>query len=473
MCRNTYVEKMSSELDKYLSCFFVYGGVMNLIKDDIKKLYLRFLISSFGSALITSIYGVVDAMVVGQYYGPIGSSSLGVIAPIWNIIYSLGLLVGIGGSILFSVNKNKNEKIDGNTFFTSSIILGIIISIILWILLFVIEEPMLYFFGADEELIVLCKEYLLPVKISAPVFVFTQILSSFLRNDNNPKLATIAVIIGGIFNIFFDWFLVFYCNMGIMGAGIATCACAFVSILVMCIHFFTKRNTLKLTFKNNIFVHFKNIIINGFSTFIVDLAMGILNVFFNRQILRYFDYNALSIFAIIINIATFVQCCGYGIGQACQPLLSENFGAKNYKRVNKTLIYGIVSSFIVGLIWLILCETIPEEFIKFFMVPTEEVLKIGPKIIRMYSVAFFILPFNVFSTYYFQSILKPYISLIISLARGFVLSGILLYVFGLINKDLIWISIQVTELIVFVFVIINIIKNEKKLKKLSQLSDRE
>ena len=444
---------------------------MNLVKDDIKKLYLRFLISSFGSALITSVYGIVDAMVVGQYYGPIGSSSLGVIAPIWNIIYSFGLLVGIGGSILFSVNKNKKEKIDGNTFFTSSIILGIIISLVLWVLLFAVEEPMLYFFGADEELIVLCKEYLLPVKISAPIFVFTQILSSFLRNDNNPKLATIAVVIGGIFNIFFDWFLVFYCNMGIMGAGIATCAC--VSILVMCIHFFTKRNTLKLTFKNNIFVHFKNIIINGFSTFIVDLAMGILNVFFNRQILRYFDYNALSIFAVIINIATFVQCCGYGIGQACQPLLSENFGAKNYKRVNKTLIYGIVSSFIVGLIWLILCETIPKEFIKFFMVPTEEVLKIGPKIIRMYSVAFFILPFNVFSTYYFQSILKPYISLIISLARGFVLSGILLYVFGLINKNLIWISIQVTELIVFVFVIINIIKNEKKLKKLSQLSDRE
>ena len=304
----------------------------------------------------------------------------------------------------------------------------------------------------------------------------TKIIEKVLLNScfgNNPKLATIAVVIGGIFNIFFDWFLVFYCNMGIMGAGIATCACAFVSILVMCIHFFTKRNTLKLTFKNNIFVHFKNIIINGFSTFIIDLAMGILNVFFNRQILRYFDYNALSIFAIIINIATFVQCCGYGIGQACQPLLSENFGAKNYKRVNKTLIYGIVSSFIVGLIWLILCETIPEGFIKFFMAPTEEVLKIGPKIIRMYSIAFFILPFNVFSTYYFQSILKPYISLIISLARGFVLSGILLYVFGLINKDLIWISIQVTELIVFVFVIINIIKNEKKLKKLSQLSDRE
>ena len=63
---------------------------MNLVKDDIKKLYLRFLISSFGSALITSVYGIVDAMVVGQYYGPIGSSSLGFIAPIRNKIYSYG-----------------------------------------------------------------------------------------------------------------------------------------------------------------------------------------------------------------------------------------------------------------------------------------------------------------------------------------------------------------------------------------------
>ena len=424
---------------------------MNLIKDDIKKLYLRFLISSFGSALITSIYGVVDAMVVGQYYGPIGSSSLGVIAPIWNIIYSLGLLVGIGGSILFSVNKNKNEKIDGNT--------------LLWILLFVIEEPMLYFFGADEELIVLCKEYLLPVKFTAPIFVFSQIFSAFLRNDNDPKLATIAVIIGGIFNIFFDWFLVFYCNMGIIGAGIATCGCAFVSVLVMSIHFFKKNNTLKLTFKNNIFVHFKNIIINGFSTFIIDLAMGILTIFFNRQIIKYFDYNALSVYAVIINIATFVQCCGYGIGQASQPLLSENFGAKKYKRVNKTLLYGIITSFVVGLIWIILCQTIPQGFIKFFMTPTEEVLKIGPNIIRLYSIAFILLPFNVFSTYYFQSILKPYISLIISLARGFVLSGILLYSFAFINKNLIWISFPVSELLVFIYVVINIIKNKNLLKE--------
>ena len=75
---------------------------MDLLKSDIKKTYLRYLITSFGSAIITSIYGLVDMAMIGQYYGPKGSSAMAVVAPVWNLIYSLGLLVGIGGSIVYS-----------------------------------------------------------------------------------------------------------------------------------------------------------------------------------------------------------------------------------------------------------------------------------------------------------------------------------------------------------------------------------
>lgn len=83
---------------------------MNLLKDKLSKVYFKFLLTAFGSALITSIYGVVDMIVVGKYHGPDGSAAMAVIAPIWNIIYSLGLLVGIGGSVLFSVQKGKKRK---------------------------------------------------------------------------------------------------------------------------------------------------------------------------------------------------------------------------------------------------------------------------------------------------------------------------------------------------------------------------
>ena len=71
---------------------------MNFLTDKIRPIYFKYLAAAFGSALITSIYGVVDAAMVGQYQGPTGTAALAVVAPVWNIIYSLGLLTGIGGS---------------------------------------------------------------------------------------------------------------------------------------------------------------------------------------------------------------------------------------------------------------------------------------------------------------------------------------------------------------------------------------
>ena len=74
---------------------------MNLLTDSIRPLYFRYLAAAFGSALISSIYGIVDMAMVGQYQGPDGTAALAVVAPVWNIIYSFGLLAGIGGSVLF------------------------------------------------------------------------------------------------------------------------------------------------------------------------------------------------------------------------------------------------------------------------------------------------------------------------------------------------------------------------------------
>lgn len=139
---------------------------------------------------------------VGQYHGPDGSAAMGIIAPFWNKIYSFGLLAGIGGSVLFAVEKGKNNRNskNANTYFTASVI------------------------------------------------------------------------------------------------------------------------------------------------------FGILTMLFNRQIMKYLGTDALVVYAIIVNISTFVQCCGYGIGQAAQPIISVNFGAKRIKRINKVLKYSIISAFTLGII---------------------------------------------------------------------------------------------------------------------------
>lgn len=439
---------------------------MDLLNCNTKKVYFKFLLAAFGSALITSIYGIVDMAMVGQYYGPIGSSSIAIVAPIWNIIYSLGLLIGIGSSILFSICKGENKK-NPNIYFTSAIFYGIVISIALYLMVWLQEDNLLHLFGGDAETIPLAKEYLLPVKFTIPFFVFSQIFASFLRNDNNPHLATISVVAGGVINVFGDYFFVFVLNMGIMGAGLATCLCSIISVITMSVHFFQKKNTLKLVKSKEIFKPFFGIFKNGFPSFIVDLAMGILTIFYNRQIAKYFNNDVLSVYSIIINISTLAQCCSYGIGEAAQPIVSQNFGAKKLKRVNEVLRYLIFTSFVLGLIWMIISMSMPNVVVRIFMKPTDNVLMIAPKIIRLYAISFILLPLNVASTFYFQSILKSNISLVISIARGILISGICVYLLPLINKNLIWLAMPIAETLVSIFVFFNIIKFKKEQKNIN------
>ena len=430
---------------------------MDFLTSKIKPMYFKYLSAAFGSALISSIYGVVDMAMVGQYQGPDGTAAMAVVSPIWNIIYSLGLLMGIGGSVLFSTLRGQSEgnRRESNEFFSAALLGTGILAAIAWFFVIFFDKELLLLFGAEETLLPLAQRYVLPVKFGVPSFLFTQLLAAFLRNDGNPSLATKAVIAGGIFNVFGDYFFVFTMDLGIFGAGLATVLGNVFSLLVMCTHFFSKRNTLSFVKPTKLLRKFRSIAVTGFSTFFIDVAMGILTVLFNRQILKYLGTDALSVYGIIINISTFVQCCAYSIGQASQPIISTNYGAGQGSRIKELLKYALGTAFIFGILWTAACLAVPNGFIRIFMTPTDSILQIAPAIIRSYGISFLLLPFNIFSTYYFQALMKPATSFVVSVARGAVISGILIMVLPMIAPaSAIWFAMPITELLVAVYVTI-------------------
>ena len=438
---------------------------MDFLNDKIRPIYLRYLVAAFGSAMITSIYSIVDMAMVGQYQGPEGTAALAVVAPVWNIIYSLGILMGIGGSVIFSIKRggSSKENATSNQYFTVAVIGGILLSIISWILIIRFEDRILTFFGANKSLLVLAKEYMKPIKYVIPIFLFNQMLAAFLRNDKSPTLATIAVLSGGIFNVFGDYFFVFTCNMGIYGAGLATAIGAGISFVVMLVHFTSKNSTLRFVKVENIIDKFREISVTGFATFFIDVAMGILTILFNKQIMKYLGADALAVYGPIIQVSTFVQCCAYSVGQASQPIISTNFGAGKIDRIKETLKLAIITTVIFGIFWTALSMTCPNVYVRIFMTPTDTILDMAPSIIRTYAISFLLLPFNIFSTYYFQAIMKPKVAFIISVARGLVISGILIMLLPLIfNASALWLSMPITELIVMIYVVMSIRASSRK-----------
>ena len=107
---------------------------MDLLSGNVRRIYFKYLTAAFGSALISSIYGIVDMAMVGQYQGPDGTAALAVVAPIWNIIYSLGLLTGIGGSVLLASAKGKGKTKEQNEYFSAALIGTIFLAAVCWAL---------------------------------------------------------------------------------------------------------------------------------------------------------------------------------------------------------------------------------------------------------------------------------------------------------------------------------------------------
>ena len=170
--------------------------------------------------------------------------------------------------------------------------------------------------------------------------------------------------------------------------------------------------------------------------------------------MKYLGTNALAIYGPIINVSTFVQCCAYSVGQAAQPIISTNYGAGKGGRIRETLRFALWTTAFFGLFWTVLSMAVPQLYIRIFMTPTDEILAMAPGIIRAYALSFLLLPLNIFSTYYFQAIMKPSVAFVVSVARGLVISGALILLLpAVVGADSLWYVMPVTELVVMFYVV--------------------
>lgn len=437
---------------------------MEMIQKPIKQLYLKYLVAAFGSALVGAIYILVDMAVIGQYAGPTGTAAIALVLPAWSLICSLGILTGIGGSVLYGNAKGEGGTEKANSMYTAAVVATALLALVIWVLMLFFDKQLLIFMGSEGELLEIGLEYLKPLKAAIPFFVFSQMLAAFLRNDNDPGLATFAVVFTSILNIIGDYVCTFTFDLGIFGAALATALSNVLSVSIMLTHFLKKVNTLKLVKPEKLFQVMKKIFAIGFSVFFVDLAMGIMTMLYNKQILRLLNNDALSVFGAIASLTTVVQCCSYSIGQAAQPILSANFGAKQMERVRQVLKYGIVTAIIFGAFWAFVTLVFPTGVIKIFMDATDSVIAIAPGIMRKYGIGYLFAPFTLFATYYFQSILKAKVSMGISLSRGLIVGAVMLYVLPpIFGADSIWFATPIAEISVAIVTVILMRKFTKEL----------
>lgn len=424
---------------------------MDYLTSSTKTLYRKYLTASLGSALVITIYSFVDTIAVGQSEGPAGTAAMAVITPIFGILVFFGILFGIGGSVLMNNAKGEGNEEKGNAYFTTALILVVGFTVVTWVLFARFSKPILFFFGATQGTLPLVMRYVQWLIRCWPIFIFSTFIGAFVRNDNAPGLVMAGVISGGCFNIFGDWFFVFPLGMGMEGAAIATVLGTTLQCLIICSHLFRKCCGLKLAKPFRMGKAIRKIFVIGIGASLLDLGTVVLSTITNNQILRYGSEVELAIYGVMTTIAALVQAMYCGVGQAIQPLVSANFGGRQYGRVRQFLKMSVVTVLIMGVLFTALAKCLPVPIVQLFMDATPEVLAAAPSSMRLYSLLYLFLGFTVLSTYYLQSVMRDRASMAIGILRSLVVSGLLLCLLPLFwGINGVWLALPISECIVTV-----------------------
>lgn len=438
---------------------------MNLLKDRVGSLYRKFLIPSLLSAMVTTVYSFVDTIAIGQGVGPDGAAAAAIIYPILGVATLFGFLCGIGGSVKLGTARGEGREEKSNAYFTTSFVLVLILTVIVWPLSIIFKEEIFMLFGANDVLMPFVMDYGNWIVWTFPVFILSAYLTCLVRSDGAPNMVMAAVVAGSVFNVFGDWFLVFPMNMGMAGAAIATAGGTAIQFIILFAYLLTKRCHLKfvkpLKFSRAIF----NTLTTGCSASVLELAFIILTCILNNQIMRYGGEIELAIFGVILSCSGMFQHLFTGVGQAIQPIVSTNYGAGKTERITYLRRISITTILIMGVLSSTLGLLFPNQLISFFVKTTPEILAAAPGIVRIYFLSFLFMGINIWATFYFQSIMMTRTSTVLTILRGIIISSILIYALPiLLGINGVWWAMVLTELSVAIITFFCLQRAIKKAK---------
>lgn len=417
----------------------------NLLEDPIKTLYGKYLLPSISATLVTSIYILADTMMVGRGVGAVGIAALNLLLPVFSLFFGTGMMFGVGGSVLFSISRGRQEETMCRRYFTAALMLALLVGAFYGTAFQIWFEPVTAFLGRNESMDLFVRQYGRILIAGAPIFVCSSFFQAFVRNDKEPKRAMAAVIAGGVSNVILDYVFIFPMGMGMAGAAAATVIGSLITVVILLTHFVSPANTLKLTRRFGL-REMRASAVNGASSFLVEMTGGIVIFLFNRQLLSYVGDLGVVVYGIVSNSALIAASIFNGISQAAQPVMAINFGAGKRKRVEETRRRALKTAAAAGILFTAIGLFCPQVLVYAFVEPTEEIIAMGVTAVRIYFLSFLAAGANVLFATYFQSVLKPGFAMAICMLRGIILNGAFVFLLPMFfGVNGIWAAMTATE----------------------------
>ena len=303
-------------------------------------------------------------------------------------------------------------------------------------ILLIWNRDFLLAFGASENTIEFATDYMSVYAIGTIFVQLTLGMNAFITAQGFARTAMLSVVIGAASNIALDPVFIYWLDMGVSGAALATIISQALSCIWIVVFLCSKRSILRLKIKN--LIPSPKIVLPcvalGTASFIMQSSESVISICFNSSLLEHGGDIAVGAMTILTSAMQFAMLPPQGIAQGAQPILSYNYGAKNADRVRSVyklllkvcLIYSVT-------IWA-LVMIFPRVFVSMFT-PDDALTTFASRALRIYFSGMALFGIQIASQMTFVSLGNAPSSVLVAVVRKFVLLLPLIYIMPNIVSD--------------------------------------
>ena len=432
------------------------GKVKTLGEDGILSLIVRYSTPSIVATIASALYNVADRIFVGRALGEDALASITVCFSPTLFLLALAMTVGQGSATLISIKLGEKNREGAEQVLGQAVFLFFVFYLIASSLTLYFMSPILDFLGATEKIKPMATSYY-TIIISGLIFEkISYGVNNLVRAEGRPIFAMSTILTGVVVNIFLDWLFLFVFGWGIEGAAIATVMAQAIASMIVIYFYFGGKSYLRIRLKNirariplmvsMIYAGSPSLIIQGLSSIAVML--------FVRQARFYGSESAIAIIGISMTITAFIFFPVVGLSMGIQPIIGYNWGAENMRRVRQTYLNALWVGTAICTGGFIVAQVFPSIIFSLFLGEKSELIPMGERALRLMTLCFPLVGVNIVTSGYFQSIKRPFVSIMITFLRQAIFLVPMLYIMPIwFGIDGIWSSFAVSDFLAFLFTI--------------------
>lgn len=443
---------------------------LQLSRGRIKPLFMRYAIPGIVSMLFMALQAMADGWIVGRLICADALAAVNITMPTYAIVTAIAVIIGVGTQAQVGLHLGGGDHSGSKRALVSGALGLTIFSVAGTLIINAFAAPMVSMLGADEYLMPHAVGYIygvMPWLVGLTALLF---LDYQLKALGHPRIAMLLMTSTIILNITLSLIFVGHYGMGTFGAGLGTGASFTIgaaAYALYSLHILRQNRELRQANGRFSFRSLCHICYNGSSEGLTEIAVAIVTFLFNITLMEHAGKGGVAAFTLINNILYFGICIALGISNGIVPIISYNYGAGQYLRVQKVTMIAIRSNLVCGVFFISLLILFGRDIIGIFIDESETaVLEMASHGAVLTSLAFLFNGFNIYVTSYFTAIDRPSLSLLIAALRGLIFLAPLILLLPMAwGIDGIWATTPIAELATAVTAIILMRKHSRNINK--------